>query len=52
MSDDLFVCAITHEDGLHPKADWAWIGEGGDVFLCDYHYRLLARPNPEWQPIL
>jgi hypothetical protein len=32
-------CAYIHPDGTDPPADWAFIGESGDFFLCDEHFQ-------------
>jgi hypothetical protein len=32
-------CAYRHPDGTDPPADWAFIGEFGDYFICDEHFQ-------------
>lgn len=52
MSDEPeFLCDITHVGIRQPAAAWAFIGESGDLYLCDHHYQAIPDPGPNWQPI-
>lgn len=48
----MIACDLIHEvDALVP-AEWALIGEGGDYYICDEHYRMVSRDQrPTWKHI-
>jgi len=32
-------------------AEWAFIGEGGDLYLCDDHFDFNVGDSSHWRPI-
>jgi len=45
-----FICDVT---GCDVRAEWAWIGESGDMFVCPEHYETRTQPwsRSSWRRI-